>query len=79
MALPEPRFTLGIEEEYHLVDIETRDLVRDPPKSVLAEAELALGGHVTTEFLRSQIEVIEVDGMDEASVLAALLRIAERA
>jgi len=53
----EPEFTLGVEEEYLLVDIETRALVADPPKSLLSECEELLGGQVTTELLRSQIEV----------------------
>jgi len=53
----EPEFTLGAEEEYLLVDLETRALVVDPPKSLLSECEELLGGQVTTELLRSQIEV----------------------
>lgn len=57
MLRKEPEFTLGVEEEYLLVDKETRGLVIDPPKSLLAECEELLGGQVTTELLRSQIEV----------------------
>jgi carboxylate-amine ligase len=53
----EPQFTIGVEEEYLLVDKETRALVVDPPKSLLAECEELLGGQVTTELLQSQIEV----------------------
>jgi len=52
-----PEFTLGVEEEYLLVDKETRGLVIDPPNSLLGECEEVLGGQVTTELLRSQIEV----------------------
>jgi len=52
-----PQFTIGVEEEYLLVDKETRALVVDPPKSLLAECEELLGGQVTTELLQSQIEV----------------------
>ena len=37
MTLKEPQFTLGIEEEYLLVDKEPRGLVADPPKSLLDE------------------------------------------
>ena len=37
MTIDEPQFTLGIEEEYLLVDQETRSLVVDPPKSLLSE------------------------------------------
>jgi len=53
----EPRFTLGVEEEYLLVDKETRALVVDPPGSLLSECEELLDGQVTTELLQSQIEV----------------------
>jgi carboxylate-amine ligase len=52
-----PEFTLGVEEEYLLVDKETRGLVIDPPKTLLSECEDDLGEQVTTELLRSQIEV----------------------
>ena len=57
MIRNELEFTLGVEEEYLLVDLETRALVVDPPKSLLSECEELLGGQVTTELLRSQIEV----------------------
>jgi len=53
----EPEFTLGVEEEYLLVDRETRGLVVDPPESLIAECEEMLDGQVTTELLQSQIEV----------------------
>ncbi len=55
--MTEPAFTLGIEEEYLLVDKATRDLAVDPPQALFAEAQAALGGRVSTEFMRSQIEV----------------------
>ena len=57
MTSNKPEFTLGVEEEYLLVDKETRGLVVDPPNSLLGECEEVLGGQVTTELLRSQIEV----------------------
>ena len=57
MTVTKPEFTLGVEEEYLLVDKETRGLVIDPPKTLLSECEEILGGQVTTELLRSQIEV----------------------
>jgi carboxylate-amine ligase len=54
----EPAFTLGIEEEYLLVDRVTRDLVATMPEAMLAECEsLAEGQQVKPEFLRSQIEI----------------------
>ncbi len=57
MAAAEPEFTLGIEEEYFLVDRATRGVVEDPPAAMLAECEALLAGQVGPEFLRSQIEV----------------------
>lgn len=57
MTIAEPPFTIGIEEEYHLVDVATRALVAEPPVEMLAECEAALGPQVSPEFLRSQIEI----------------------
>ena len=57
MLHTKPAFTIGIEEEYLLVDKETRALVIDPPESLLGECEDLCGEQVTTEFLRSQIEI----------------------
>ena len=57
MAVAEPEFTLGIEEEYFLVDRATRDVAGDPPPEMLSECEALLAGQVGPEFLRSQIEV----------------------
>ena len=52
-----PQFTIGVEEEYLLVDKETRALIIDPPESLMKEAEELCGGQVTSELLRSQIEI----------------------
>ena len=57
MASKEPAFTIGVEEEYLLVDKETRGLVIEPPSTLMAEAEEMCGSQVTAELLRSQIEV----------------------
>jgi carboxylate-amine ligase len=55
--MSEPAFTLGIEEEYLLVDRASRDLASDPPPEMLAECQARLAGRVAPEFLRAQIEV----------------------
>jgi glutamate---cysteine ligase / carboxylate-amine ligase len=59
MGYKEPSFTIGVEEEYLLVDRETRDLVTDMPESMIEECEAAMEarGQVSPEFLRAQIEV----------------------
>ena len=49
--------TLGVEEEFFLVDPNSRDLIADPDPAILEACAAAAGPHrVTTEFLRSQVE-----------------------
>jgi len=57
MGRSEPKFTMGIEEEYLLVDRDTRALVVDPPKNLMSECEDVLGEQVSAELLQSQIEI----------------------
>jgi carboxylate-amine ligase len=57
MALKEPSFSIGIEEEYLLVDRASRDLVHEIPPELFQACERALRGQVAHEFLKSQIEV----------------------
>src|SRR5512134_1025320 len=52
-----PPLTLGIEEEYLLVDKESRDVVIDMPQGMLDECEERIADLVRPEFLTSQIEV----------------------
>lgn len=53
----EPSFTLGIEEEYHLVERATGALAAEPPPAMLQAAQDRLGERAMPEFLKSQIEV----------------------
>ena len=49
--------TLGVEEEFFLVDTETHDLLADPDPRIFEDCEKNSGHHrVVREFLRSQIE-----------------------
>ncbi len=57
MAIAPPALTIGVEEEYLLVDPVTRDLCQDPPESLLRQCEERLDGRVSPEFMRCQIEV----------------------
>jgi glutamate---cysteine ligase / carboxylate-amine ligase len=57
MTLKDPSFSIGIEEEYLLVEQTTRDLVREMPQALFEAAQEALQGQVAREFLKSQIEV----------------------
>jgi len=52
-----PSFTIGIEEELMIVDVESRDLVRDLPDSMMSQIAEVVEGQVGPEFMRSQIEV----------------------
>ena len=85
MAVREPPLSLGIEEEYLLVDRVGRDVVADPPQSMLEECEALLSGQVSPEFLRSQIEVetrvyrtVREARADLASLRASVAQIAAR-
>ncbi|MCH7865334.1 MAG: carboxylate-amine ligase, partial [Proteobacteria bacterium] len=57
MAYREPPFTIGIEEEYLLVDLETRDVASDPPEALFEACQARIKGLVAHEFLKAQIEV----------------------
>ena len=50
-------FTLGIEEEYLLVDPQSRNLIGEAPPGLLQECEKRVGARVAPEFLQSQIEI----------------------
>jgi carboxylate-amine ligase len=52
-----PEFTIGIEEEYLVVDRETRDLFQKPPPEMWDALGEVIGSQVTHEFLQAQIEV----------------------
>ncbi len=76
MTLDTPSFTVGIEEEYLLVDRTSRDLAASPPPEMLAECERRLQGRVAPEFLQTQIEVGTgvCDTMDQARAELSFLR-----
>lgn len=52
-----PALTLGMEEEYLLIDPETRDLVPEPSPDFMKECKDRLGERVTPEFLKCQVEI----------------------
>ncbi len=56
MTTTEPSFQFGIEEEYLVVDLESRQLC-PAPHALLASIEAACPGQVAIELMRSQIEV----------------------
>ncbi len=56
MAIDEPPFTIGVEEEYLLVDRESLELAR-APDALMQACKADLQGQVSPEFLQCQIEV----------------------
>mgnify|MGYP003654317020 CR=1 FL=1 len=57
MVLKEPSFTVGIEEEYLLVDCQTRAPLLDPSAALLADLNDQVPGGIMPEFLKSQVEI----------------------
>jgi carboxylate-amine ligase len=57
MPLIAPSLSLGLEEEYLLVDPTSRDLVAAPPEGFMARCQERLGDRVTYELLQAQVEV----------------------
>ena len=56
MSSAEPPFSVGIEEEYLLVNLDSRDVDANPPAPLLEECTQRCGGQVNPRFLRSQLE-----------------------
>ena len=67
-------FTFGIEEEYFLVDAETKLVPPDVPQAFFEAARAASAGRVSPEFLQPQIEVIS---SPHASIAAARAELRE--
>ena len=65
-------FTFGIEEEYFLVDAETKAVARDVPPAFFSDAKKASEGRISTEFLQPQIEVISSPHVNMADARAEL-------
>jgi glutamate---cysteine ligase / carboxylate-amine ligase len=85
VSAPEPPFTVGIEEEYLLVELDTFDVASDPPAELLKELSERGGGQVSPEFLRSQIEVgtrvcrtLREAREDLASLRSLVIEVAQR-
>ncbi|MCW8952481.1 MAG: carboxylate-amine ligase, partial [Rhodospirillales bacterium] len=57
MPFREPSWTVGIEEEYLLVDRETRDVIKDAPPDLMTALNDIAQDLVRPEFLTSQVEV----------------------
>src|SRR5882724_959417 len=65
-------FTFGIEEEYFLVDAETKLVARRVPEAFFKSAEGATAGRISREFLQAQVEVITSPHANMAGARAEL-------
>ena len=76
MKSSEPPFSIGIEEEYLLVEKESRDVVVNAPKGLMEDCEKRLESQVSPEFLQCQIEVgtTKCDTLAEAAAEISELR-----
>ena len=52
-----PKFSLGIEEEYWIVDKKSNNLIQKAPKEFLQRLKSEFKDQVTNEFLQSQVEI----------------------
>lgn len=57
MSFKEPSFTMGVEEEYLLVNKDSRDLVHTAPDGLMDACSAVLDDQVSPEFLQCQIEI----------------------
>ena len=57
MSVQKEEYTLGVEEEYQIIDPETRGLYAEGER-VVRRAQEALGEEVTVELLTSQVEAV---------------------
>jgi carboxylate-amine ligase len=69
-------YSFGIEEEFFLVDTETREVARRSPERMFTEAKELSGARIGREFLESQIETATrpCNTLDEAREQVAELR-----
>jgi carboxylate-amine ligase len=65
-------FTFGMEEEYFLVDAETKLVAHHVPKEFFQAAKAATDGRCMTEFLQAQIEITSSPHVNTADARAEL-------
>ena len=73
-AVDDLNITLGVEEEFFLVDPKSRNLLADPDPQIFESCKANQGAHkVVHEFLRSQIEISTRVCASVSEVRSALL------
>src|SRR5215218_3182857 len=75
MSAQKEEYTLGIEEEYQIVDPETRGLLARRGHAVQLRAQRALGEEAMLELLTSQVEAISPVCRTLAEVRAEISRL----
>jgi carboxylate-amine ligase len=75
MAVQKEEYTLGVEEEYQIVDPETRELLARSGQAVQQRAQRALGEEAMPELLTSQIEAVSPVCRTLAEVRAEISRL----
>src|SRR5260370_13392969 len=65
-------FKFGIEEEFFLVDADTKSAARAMPAAFLKAAKRATGGQVSGELLQAQVEIATLPHTYMATACAAL-------
>ena len=55
--MSEPSFTVGIEEEYHLIDLDSYNLAKKVPAEFWQDLYQDIGDCVSPEFLQCQVEI----------------------
>jgi len=65
-------YTIGIEEEYFLVDAATKMVAEERPEAFFAAVKAALGSQVSGEMLQAQIEVMTEPHHDMATARTEL-------
>jgi carboxylate-amine ligase len=79
MSARTEEYTLGVEEEYQVVDPETREVQPEGGQRVVRRAQEAMGEEVAPEVLASQIETISPVCRTLAEVRTELLRLRREA
>jgi glutamate---cysteine ligase / carboxylate-amine ligase len=75
MSAQKEEYTLGVEEEYQILDPETRELLARGGHAVQQRAQRALGEEAMPELLTSQVEAISPVCHTLAEVRAEILRL----
>ena len=65
-------YKFGIEEEFFLVDADTKSAARAMPAAFLQAAQKATGGQVSGELLQSQVEIATLPHTDMATARTEL-------